>query len=199
MCHNSRCFPHILSEHKTHSVEALLVHNSDGTHQKYHYNHTAGRKARSEISVADLRNGPFGYPHLAYYASHFTHCKPIKSQFMKLGWYDKTSHLSYVSIPIFHEYYFMNTLWLHRYQMTKIHLRELKCDRHVSLILLRLYLPNVIHQLSSHLQTAYLALQAGVQGRTGLTFGCLQHHIAYLARLVIVSGARQFLQLLRTH
>ena len=103
-CHHSKCFPHILSNHRTHSVEALLLHHSDNTNQKYHYNHTAGRKARFEISMANLISSPLELPHLAYYALHFTHCKPIKPRFLKLGWYDANAGMSDVSTStIFNE------------------------------------------------------------------------------------------------
>ena len=97
MCHHAKCFSHVLSEHRTHSVEALLLHDSDNTHQKYHYNHTAGRKARLGIIMADLISNPLELPQLVYYATHFTHCKPINPQFMRLGWYDTNAHMSYVS------------------------------------------------------------------------------------------------------
>jgi hypothetical protein len=103
MCHHSKCFSHILSEHRIHSVEALLLHNSDDTHQKYHHHHTAGRKARLVISAADLISSPLEHQQLVYYATHFTYCKPMKPQFMKLGWYDANAHMSYVSISIFNE------------------------------------------------------------------------------------------------
>lgn len=103
ICHHTKCFSHILSEHRTHSVEALLLHSSDDTHQKYHYNHTAG--AKFEIGAADLVNGPFEHQQLVYNAIHFTYCKPVKPQFMKLGWYDANAHMAYVSIAIFNRQY----------------------------------------------------------------------------------------------
>ena len=105
LCHHAKCFSHILSEHSTHSVEALLLHNSDDTHQKYHHNHAAGRQVRFGISAADLMSSPLGHQQLVYYATHFTHCKPIKPQFMKLGWYDANAHVSNVSISIFNKWY----------------------------------------------------------------------------------------------
>ena len=97
VCHHAKCFPHVLSEHRTHSVEVLLLHGSDNTHRKYHCNHTTGRKARFEISMADLLSSPLELPQLAYYALHFTHCKPINHQFLKFGWYDANMHISCVS------------------------------------------------------------------------------------------------------
>ena len=104
MCHHAKCFSHVLSERRTHSVEALLLHHSDNTHQKYHYNHIAGRKARFGINMADLMSTPLELQQLAYYAIHFTHCKPIKPRFMKLGWYDENTHMSDVSTStIFNE------------------------------------------------------------------------------------------------
>ena len=33
-------------------------------------------------------SSPLELPQLVYYAIHFNYCKPIKPQFMKLGWYD---------------------------------------------------------------------------------------------------------------
>jgi hypothetical protein len=89
-----------MSDYRTHSVEALLLHDSDNTHKKYHDNHTAARKARFGISMGDLISTPLELPQLAYYAIHFTYCKPINPRFMKLGWYDANSHMSYVSTSI---------------------------------------------------------------------------------------------------
>ena len=104
MCRHAKCFLHVLSEHRTHSVEALLLHRSDNTHQKYHYNHTAGRKGGLGINMADLMSTPLELQQLAYYAIHFTHCKPIKPRFMKPGWYDANVHMSDVSTStIFYE------------------------------------------------------------------------------------------------
>lgn len=98
MCHHAKCFSHVLLEHTTHSVEALLLHDSDNTHQKYHNNHT-GRRARFGI-MADLISSPLELPPLVYYAIHFTFCKPINPRFMKLGWYDANAHMSYVRVPL---------------------------------------------------------------------------------------------------
>ena len=100
MCHYAKCFSHVLLEHRTHSIEALLLHDSDNTHQKYHHNHTAGRKARFGINLVDLIGTLLELPQLAYYATHFTYCKPINPRFMNPGWYDANSHMSYVSISI---------------------------------------------------------------------------------------------------
>lgn len=95
-----------MSDHGTHSVEALL-HNSDGTYHEYHH----GRKARLEISAADLLDSSLGYQHLAYYATHFTRCKPAKPKFMELGWYDTNAPLPDVSNFTLNEWYF-NNLWV---------------------------------------------------------------------------------------
>ncbi|KAF8798182.1 hypothetical protein BYT27DRAFT_6922620 [Phlegmacium glaucopus] len=94
MCHHAKCFCHILAECRIHSVEALLLHNIDDSHQKYHNNHITGRKTKSDIGATDVTNIRLGHQQLAYYATSFTHCKPIKPQFMNLGWYDETAHIS---------------------------------------------------------------------------------------------------------
>ena len=90
LCHNGKCFSHILSDRKIHSVEALLLYDSDNTHHNYHRNHVVERKARFGISPLEL-------PPLVYYAINFGYCKPINPRFMELGWYDANVHISDVS------------------------------------------------------------------------------------------------------
>ena len=199
MCHHAKCFRHILSEHRTHSVEALLLHNSDDTHQKYHYNHIVGRKTRPENT--DLISSRFGHQQLVHYATNFTYCKPVKPQFMNLGWYDKDALSSYVSILISNKQHFIDTVWVHRYQMTKNHLRKLKLNQCSSPILPYFYLPNLVRSMHSLLQAASLILESRVR-RIRLMFLYLEHHISYhhigyLTNVVIVSGEpRQVLRLL---
>jgi len=94
-CHNTRCFTHMLLDFKVHSVEALLFHDTDATHEKYHSNHQRRLRRNSDpLNQLDLQRHqkqgtpPDRFLQLFDAASIYGDCRPVKADAMNLGWYD---------------------------------------------------------------------------------------------------------------
>ncbi|KIM48921.1 hypothetical protein M413DRAFT_90130 [Hebeloma cylindrosporum] len=94
-CHNTKCFTHILVDLKVHSVEALLFHHIDATHEKYHFNHQRRLRGNSDPrnQLELQRHQKQGTPpdrflQLFDAASSYGDCRPLKVDAMSLGWYD---------------------------------------------------------------------------------------------------------------
>jgi len=95
-CHNTKCFTHILVDFKVHSVEALLFHDINATHEKYHSNHQRRSRGNSDpLNQLNLQRHqkqgttpPDRFLQLFDAASTYGDCRPIKVDAMNLGWYD---------------------------------------------------------------------------------------------------------------
>jgi hypothetical protein len=97
-CHCSKCFLHILKMYRVHSIEALLQHERDDTHQTYHdYHRNSKLNYMTELPslLESQRQGsPPNFPYQRVLAAlTYQSCKPINSAYMGLGWYDMSAQM----------------------------------------------------------------------------------------------------------
>ncbi|EGN93316.1 hypothetical protein SERLA73DRAFT_189884 [Serpula lacrymans var. lacrymans S7.3] len=89
-----RCFSHILENGLLHSSEAITLYHSDKTGRLWHQQHSEARSKREEawstVKQAEEKGSRPDVDHmLAYLATKFVTCKPIKPAHTRHGWYDK--------------------------------------------------------------------------------------------------------------
>ncbi|GLB34849.1 putative protein with domain family that is part of the cupin metalloenzyme superfamily [Lyophyllum shimeji] len=101
-CHSAKCFEHLLMSQKLHVTDALLSHSSDSSHEKLHNYHLTSRERFQNGMDAFLQSQkeatkPDFTLQRAYLASEYGTCKPINSQFMSLGWYDRHAQVLHVA------------------------------------------------------------------------------------------------------
>lgn len=92
MCHNGRCFQHLL-ENGIHSSEAVLLWHSDVTRKVWHARHIGAGKGVYGLGLGDVEKaGREGISltvrfQLVAMAQKYPDCRPLNSR-VKRGWYD---------------------------------------------------------------------------------------------------------------
>lgn len=91
--------------YKVHSIEALLHHMADETHQAYHkYHRTSKEKYKDELPSLLSSQSQGSQPNLQQQRVHaaltYKSCKPVNSTYAGLGWYDIYAQIHQVRVPV---------------------------------------------------------------------------------------------------
>ncbi|KAJ3568645.1 hypothetical protein NP233_g5586 [Leucocoprinus birnbaumii] len=93
-CHSARCYPHLLSGSRLHSMQALLLQELDPTTIKYHEAHLDGYREYPEDrkELLEFQAEGTACPNftvlMTYNAITFKLCQPVNQRHAGLGWYD---------------------------------------------------------------------------------------------------------------